>query len=146
MSTLISAVRDRYLLPSWRGGQLVEPTADQPLESYTLIGVRLASAPSEDSADYLEAILGYCWTKHMGGAPSTRAGLMSIHDDLVVFDAPVGLRSVVTRTRTQATRDLIADLRLFYAEGSPVRKTDGLRRLKRPAGVELPDLLGVLFG
>lgn len=142
----VAAVPQRFALPNWRG-EVLESVDANPgaLEWYDLLGVCLATPPDDEVVDYLEQIVGYAWTKHMRGAPPIADGRVSVHDAVVVFDANVRQRTVRSRTRTQATLDLIGDLRTFYPEGSPIRR-DGNRLIDPPAGVSLPDVVGFLVG
>jgi hypothetical protein len=142
----VTAVPRQFVLPSWRG-EVLESVEANPgaLEWYDLLGVCFATSPDDEVVDYLEQVVGYAWTKHMRGAPPTADGRVSVHDSVVVFDANVRHRTNRTRSRTQATHDLIGDLRTLYREGSPIRR-DGGRLIDPPVGVSLPDVIGYLVG
>ena len=146
-STSAIGVPPQFALPSWRGDVLESVDANpSALEWYDLLGVCFATSPDDEVVDYLEQIVSYAWKKHMNGAPPIADGRVSVHDAMVVFDANVRHRTTRTRTRTQATYDLIGDLRTMYREGSPARKKDGSRLIEPPAGVSLPDVVDVFVG
>ena len=141
------AVSARLALPGWRGGVTLRAVSSRgtDLSSYRLFGIVLDAEPDEDALTYLEQIVGYAWAANMTGVPPIGDGRVSVHGTVVVVDADIAFRRSRSRSREQATRDLITQTRDYYAAGSPARK-NGTRLVERPDDVTLPEVVGFMVG
>lgn len=138
---MTSTVTD-YILPMWRPGVLRDFQAYSDLEVWSLLGLAFDDL-DDDAVDFVVAVTAYAWRQHMNGTIHVTHGDISVHDNIVVFDGDIASRGGVTRTRTQATRDLIAAITTMLVEGSPLRKV-GTRLIEAPATA--PRLRAVMLG
>ncbi|MDH6283965.1 hypothetical protein [Prescottella agglutinans] len=147
MSAATTGLPASVELPAWRGGKTLRPLPrpDAALRQYEVLGIVLAEEPDEDALTYLEQIVGYAWRANMTGVPPIGDGRVSVHGTVVVVDAAIAFRRSRSRSREQATHDLVNQIRGDYRDGSPERR-DGTRLVDRPTAVQLPELIGFMIG